>query len=43
MQPLFDTPKLQVDSTLGSTTPFFKVDPTTNNVLIGLLTLISYL
>ena len=31
----FDTPKLQVDSTLGSTTPFFKVDPTTNNVLIG--------
>ena len=31
----FDTPKLQVDSTLGSTTPFFKVDPTTLNVLIG--------
>ena len=31
----FDTPKLQVDTTLGSTTPFFKVDPTTNNVLIG--------
>ena len=31
----FDAPKLQVDSTLGSTTPFFKVDPTTNNVLIG--------
>ena len=31
----FDAPKLQVDSTLGSTTPFFKVDPTTLNVLIG--------
>ena len=33
----FDTPKLQVDTTLGNTTPFFKVDPTTNNVLIGCL------
>jgi hypothetical protein len=31
----FDTPKLVVDSTLASTTPFFKVDPTTNNLLIG--------
>ena len=31
----FDAPKLQVDNTLGNITPFFKVDPTTNNVLIG--------
>ena len=31
----FDAPKLQVDTTVGSTTPFFKVDPSTNNVLIG--------
>ena len=31
----FDTPKIQVDTTLGNTTPFFKVDPTTNNLLIG--------
>jgi len=31
----FDAPKIQIDSTLGNVSPFFKVDPTTNNVIIG--------
>ena len=31
----FDAPKLQIDSTLGNTTPFFKVDPSANAVTIG--------
>ena len=31
----FDAPKLQVDTTLGNASPFFKVDPTTNDVVIG--------
>ena len=31
----FDAPAIQVDGTLGSTAPFFKVDPTVNKVLIG--------
>ena len=31
----FDAPKLQVDATLGNTTPFFKVDPAANAVTIG--------
>ena len=30
-----DAHRIQVDSTLGNTTPFFTVDPTTNNLLIG--------
>ena len=31
----FDAPKLQVDTTLGNASPFFKVDPTANSVVIG--------
>ena len=31
----FDAPAIQVDGTLGSTDPFFKVDPTVNKVTIG--------
>ena len=31
----FDAPKLQVDATLGNTSPFFKVDPANNAVSVG--------
>ena len=31
----FDTAKLQIDSTLGNVSPFFKVDPSTNSFTIG--------
>ena len=31
----FDTAKLQVDASLGSITPFFKVDPAANSLTIG--------